>query len=135
MDKAIWRRFNTVIEIGLPGDEELSGLLDLHLKDFTTDFTDDKKKLDKIIRLLEGKTPSDVKSILNKAKAQCVVNEKKVLAFEDVLIAIYEFNNHGASSIEKMVEFLNENGVAQLAIAENLKLSMRQIRNYLNKQS
>lgn len=37
LDKAIWRRFNTVIEIGVPQDEELVRLLKTFVDDFNTD--------------------------------------------------------------------------------------------------
>ena len=58
-----------------------------------------------------------------------------VKSYEDVIIELYEFNNNGNITIEKLVEFLNENGVPQATIAERMKVSLRQIRNYLNKQA
>lgn len=134
LDKAIWRRFNTVIEIGAPQDAEIAALIRAFTDDFKTDFIEDDKKGDKLIRLMEGKTPSDIKSIINNAKAQAIINAKDVLAYEDLLVGLFEFNNHGNLTIEKLVEFLNDNGIPQAAIAERMKISLRQVRNYLNKQ-
>ncbi len=135
LDKAIWRRFNHVIEIGLPQDNEISTLIKEFVGDFLNDFSEDKKKHEKLVKLLESKSPSDIKAIINNAKTQSVIHGNNTLKYEDLLFEIFEFNNHGALSFEKMIEFLNENGMPQASIADKMKLSLRQIRNYLNKQS
>ncbi|MBZ5859091.1 AAA family ATPase [Flavihumibacter profundi] len=135
LDKAIWRRFNTVIEIGAPQENEITELLKTFTTDFKTDFISDEKKLDKAIKLMEGKTPSDIKSIVNNAKAHAIISGNSILKYEDLLVELFEFNHHGDLVIEKLVEFLNDNGIPQAAIAERMKISVRQIRNYLNKQS
>lgn len=134
LDKAIWRRFNTVIELGAPQDAEIFNLIKLFIDDFSNDFVEDEKRMDRVVKLMEGKTPSDIKGIVNNAKAQVVVNERKVLTYQDLLVELFEFNNHGDLSIEKLIEFLNENGIPQATIAEGMRISIRQVRNYLNKQ-
>lgn len=135
LDKAIWRRFNTVIEIGAPQDLEIAELIKAFTNGFKTDFIEDDKKRDKLIKLMDGKTPSDIKGIINNAKAQAIINDKDILAYEDLLVELFEFNNHGDLTVDKLVEFLNDNGIPQAAIAERMKVSLRQVRNYLNKQS
>ncbi|MEO9211329.1 MAG: ATP-binding protein [Ginsengibacter sp.] len=135
LDKAIWRRFNTIIEIGTPQDVEIVGLIKTFTVNFKTDFVEDDKRRDKLIKLMEGKTPSDIKGIINNAKAQAIINGKDILTYENLLVELFEFNNHGDLTIDKLVEFLNENGIPQAVIAERMKVSLRQVRNYLNKQS
>ncbi len=136
LDKAIWRRFNTVIGIGLPQEDEIVKLIKTFTNDFDTEFNTDDKRLDKLAKLFVEKSPSDIRTIINNAKAQTVINDRNTLQYEDVLIELFEFNNHGSNlTIEKLVEYLNENGVAQSVIAERMNVSLRQIRNYLNKQS
>jgi SpoVK/Ycf46/Vps4 family AAA+-type ATPase len=132
LDKAIWRRFNTVIEIGLPHDEEILKLVNSYLDGFRTDFVNDKKKSEKIIKLLEGKSPSDILTIFNNAKAQSIIS-KVDLSFEDVLIDIFEFDRHGAMRLDELMDFLNDNGVSQTLIADKLQVSLRQVRNHLVK--
>ena len=122
LDKAIWRRFNTVIEIGVPQDEELVRLLKTFVDDFNTDFTTDEKKC-------------DIKTIINNAKAKIVISNRDILQYEDVLIELFEFNNRGNLTVDGLVEYLNDNGVPQAAIADRMGISLRQVRNYLNKQS
>jgi SpoVK/Ycf46/Vps4 family AAA+-type ATPase len=135
LDKAIWRRFNHVIEIGLPQENEIIDLMKEFIDKFKNDFFEDKKKLEKLVKILEGKSPSDIKTIVNNAKTQAVIHGEGVLTYDDLLFEIFEFNNHGVLSFDKMVEFLSENGVPQADIADKMKVSLRQVRNYLNKQS
>ena len=135
LDKAIWRRFNTVIEIGLPQEEEIVTLIKTFTSDFSTEFNTDDKRLDRLSKQFAGKSPSDIKTIINNAKAQTVINDRDTLHYEDVLIELFEFNHRGNLTIEKLVEYLYENGVPQNTIAERMNVSIRQIRNYLNKQS
>lgn len=135
LDKAIWRRFNTVIEVGAPQDTEISQMIKVFTDGFKSDFLDDEKRYEKLIKLLNEKSPSDIKAILNNAKAQTIISGRDTLAYEDVLLELFEYTNHGEVSIEKLVEFLNDNGIAQMAIAEKMKISIRQIRNYLNKNA
>lgn len=135
LDKAVWRRFNTVIEIGTPQENEIVDLLKVFVEGFHANFMIDEKKQDRIIKLLEGKTPSDIKNIVNNAKAHAIINGNGEMRYEDILIEIFEFNHHGEMVIDKLVEFLNDNGIPQTSIAERMKVSLRQIRNLLNKQS
>lgn len=135
LDKAIWRRFNAVIEIGLPHRDEIVGLLYTFTEQFHSNLFEDKKKLDKIAKLLEGKSPSDIKTILNNAMAQAIIKGDGNLSYEDILIDIFEFDNHGSVSMDKMIEFLNEHGVSQTSIAEKMDISIRQVRNYLIKEN
>ncbi|EKD30589.1 MAG: AAA ATPase, central protein [uncultured bacterium] len=135
LDKAIWRRFNTVIEIGLPKEEEIVKLIKTFTSNFDTEFNTDDKKIDRLSKLFAEKSPSDIKTIINNAKAQTVINGREVLQYEDVLVELFEFNHRGNLTIEKLVEYLNDNGVPQASIADRMNVSLRQIRNYLNKQS
>lgn len=135
LDKAIWRRFNTVIEIGLPKEEEIVKLIKTFTSNFDTEFNADDKRIDRLSKLFAEKSPSDIKTIINNAKAQTVINGREVLQYEDVLVELFEFNHRGNLTIEKLVEYLNDNGVPQTTIADRMNVSLRQIRNYLNKQS
>lgn len=134
LDKAIWRRFNHVIEVGMPKESEIIELVKGFTSNFKNDYFEDKKKLDRLMKLLNGMSPSEIKTIINNAKTQSVIHGNGNLSFEDLLFEIYEFKNHGIISFEKMVEFLNENGMSQMGIADKMKVSLRQIRNYLNKE-
>jgi SpoVK/Ycf46/Vps4 family AAA+-type ATPase len=134
LDKAIWRRFNTVIEIGKPAEEEINALLHIYFKDYKTNFLGDKKKTDKLVKLLNGKTPADIKSIINNVIANSIINKSGAPNYEDVLIEIYSFDHHGTTSIDQLITFLNNNGISHAAIAEYLEISLRQVRNVIYKE-
>ncbi|HTN45189.1 MAG TPA: ATP-binding protein [Flavipsychrobacter sp.] len=135
LDKAIWRRFNTVIEISLPAEGEVAQLIKNFTQDFPSDFLHDEKKFERLTKLFVSKSPADIKTIINNTKAHAIINSKVAMAYEDILVELFEFNNHNDLTIEKFIEFLNENGIAQTSIADRMKISVRQVRNYLNKQS
>jgi SpoVK/Ycf46/Vps4 family AAA+-type ATPase len=131
LDKAIWRRFNTVIEVGQPDAEGVFKLLELYLKDFSNDLTVDKKRYDKVVHLLVKKSPSDIKNIIQNAITHAVINQKSAVFYEDLLIQIFQFDTRGKFSHEDFIKFLNDNGVPQLQIADLLNVSIRQVRNNL----
>jgi SpoVK/Ycf46/Vps4 family AAA+-type ATPase len=135
LDKAIWRRFNHVIEVGLPEENEILALVKEFINKFDNDFGDDKKRQERLSKLFAGKSPSDIKTIINNAKTQAIIHGTGVLTYDDLLFEIFQFDNHGTYSYEKIFEFLNENGIPQAAIADKMNVSLRQVRNYLNKQS
>jgi len=135
LDKAIWRRFNTVIEIGKPSENEIHNLLDLFVKQHKSEVLADKKKTEKLVKLFNGKTPSDIKVILNNAISHAIIHKGGKLNYEDILVSIFEFDNHGSTTMEKLIEFLNSNGIGQATIADYLNISMRQIRNVIYKES
>ena len=43
LDKAIWRRFNTVIEISLPQNDDIFSLIKVFTDGFNVDFIEDEK--------------------------------------------------------------------------------------------
>lgn len=131
LDKAIWRRFNTVMEVSHPGTEGVSKLLDLYLGKFKNDFTNDKKKHDKVIQLLSKKTPADIKTIITNAITHTLIQGKEHVTAEDVLIENFQFEKHGRYTFEELIKYLSDNGVPKLQIAELLNVSIRQIRNNL----
>lgn len=132
LDKAVWRRFQTTIEIGIPDENLGIELIRIMIGDFECEFKDDEKRILQIFKLLSGKTPSDIKTIFNKIKAQSVVKGINRITMENLLIEIYNFSNNNGD-IEDMVEFLNKNGISQSLIANSLEISSRQVRNIISK--
>ncbi len=130
LDKAIWRRFNTLIEVGLPNQNEVHKLIETFAKDSNNDFLNDEKKTNKLIQNLEGKTPSFIKTLFNNVLAQKIIKNKEYLSYEDILLEIFESKNK-EYTIEDIITFLNENGVSQEKITQILNISIRQVRNNL----
>lgn len=136
LDRAIWRRFHTILEISLPGEKEIKEMMDFFIGDFQTTLPiDDNKKITKLIKVFADKgvlSPADIQTIVNNAKVQAVITSDSVLSTEELLVQLYNFKNHDTSSIENLVKYLNENGITQQQIADKLEISIRQIKNILN---
>lgn len=131
LDKAIWRRFNTIVEVSQPGHDAIEELLALYGRNFGKDVFSDKKKQEKIVQLLAKKTPSDIKAIITNAITQAIIQGRSKITAEDIMIENFQFEKHGRFSNEDLVKYLNDIGIPKLQIAELLKVSIRQIRNNL----
>lgn len=131
LDKAIWRRFNTVIEVGQPDAEGIGKIMNLYLGNFAEGLESDKKRYEKIASLFSQKSPSDIRNIINNAITQAVISGKEKVGAEDLMIENFQFDTHGKFSNEDLIKYLNDNGVSKLQIADLMKISIRQIRNNL----
>ena len=124
LDKAIWRRFNTIIEVSPFGSDGVRKLVELYSENYKHDFSSDKK-MEKIIHLLSRKTPADIKTIVTNAITQAVIQEKEEINAEDLLIEIFQFEKHGNFTADELIKYLNDNGVPKLQIADILNISDR----------
>ena len=131
LDKAIWRRFNTIIEVGQPNADGISKLMEMYLGNFVEHLEADKKKYEKIVTLFSKKTPSDIRTIINNAITQAVIAGKEKVGAEDLLIENFQFDTRGQFTTEELIKYLNENGIPKLQIADLMNISIRQIRNNL----
>ena len=117
----------------------MSDLLRLFIGDFkTSDAFSDEEKMAKLINAItaySGVTPADILTIVNNTKVQVVLKGNEALTTADLLLQLYLFKNHDNDSVEYIVKYLNDNGVSQSVISEMTNLSIRQIKNILNKEN
>ena len=95
LDRALFRRFDYVFEVPLPGKEEIQRLLTQSLSglELATEI-----QLDKVASKLDGVAASVVVQIANEAAKTCVLSGHKVLALRDLESAI---TNIGVPSLAK----------------------------------
>lgn len=134
LDKAIWRRFEKVINVTEPSNTEIVELLKLFLKKRKVEFLDDDKKLKIISSELSSLSTSEIKKIAINALTQNIIHDRGNLKFEDLLHQIYLYRNHGKLNNDKLVKYLNETGVSQNTIKDSFNIPIRQIRNILNQE-
>ncbi|MEQ9149775.1 MAG: ATP-binding protein, partial [Cytophagales bacterium] len=133
LDKAIWRRFNTVVEVGfLKNEGEIKDLIRLYLNGFKTNFLDDKKKSDALINEFRKHSPSDIKTICHNSIANQIIKGSESLNMESLLECIYSFDNHNNYENDGLIKFLSDNYVTQTEISEFLDISLRQVKNVLS---
>lgn len=132
LDKAIWRRFNSVVEVGFPAEKEIKDLLAMYLTKGNVDFNQNSKKWEAAVDMLKGLSPADIKSICHNTIAQIVMNKKEAITYPDFLLQYFYFKHHNSSTTKDLVEFLNKHDVGQRVIAELTGISDRQVRNFVN---
>lgn len=130
LDNAIWRRFVQTVEIGLPGKQEIIEMIDIFSAPFTTEMSEDPSKKMAFASLAEGVSPSDLKTIFDRAKVKCVLNKDKMIPINALLEGLYEVKIHDKSE-SAYVHFLYEYGLSQIAINKSTGIGMRKIKSYL----
>lgn len=133
LDKAVWRRFLTKVEVDMPSENNRLKIIVSQLKGFESSFASDSSKMKALSDLMSNMSPSDMATLFTKVKVNCIIQGTRNIEFEPVLASIYENGDYSAS-VDDYVRFLNKHGVTQMAISKMLEISLRKIRNILNEK-
>ena len=133
LDKAVWRRFITKIEVGMPDDEDRQKIILDQIADFDCVLCTDNAKMHNITELMKDFSPSDIVTLFTKLKVKSVIRNCNAIKYEDVLSTIFEFDGKHVST-DTFIKYLNQNGITQLSISKMLNVSMRQVRNVLSEK-
>lgn len=128
LDDAIWRRFQTVIEVPKPAINEIEFFFSK-----VTASLDKKSIADKhmmtIYGQLGGLSYSDIQVLgQNVVKQKLIQNEDSASAI-DFLTEIMLFKQHGNVAQSELIHYLLQCGIPQRAIAEHFNISVRKVRN------
>ena len=126
LDNAIWRRFQSVIEMPRPGISEIKPMMDT-LPSFLKVDQIKESQWKKIYQAMEGLSYSDIKKINNNISKKAVFAENTTLEMESVIAEVYLFKNHGDYSKEDMALFMLKCAVPKKRISAYTKLSRRRI--------
>jgi SpoVK/Ycf46/Vps4 family AAA+-type ATPase len=74
LDRAIWRRFDHVLELGLPEQEERVRILNNELEDFLSE--EERKFIPAIAELLSSKSPADLCKLCDGIKRRVVLHNE-----------------------------------------------------------
>ncbi len=128
LDDAIWRRFQTVIEVPKPS----VGEIELFFLKITASLNKEEiasKHLMTIYRQLHGLSYSDIQVLgQNVVKQKLIQNEDSATAI-DFLTEIMMFRQHGNVEQPNLIHYLLQCGIPQRTIAEHFKISVRKVRN------
>lgn len=130
LDRAVWRRFIQKVEVSLPSKEALRELIQNLSSPYTFDFGGATIKSDTLLNLFIGLSPSDLKTLFERAKIKCVLENQSQLDVVQLLLGTFELLDEEKSEKE-FIRFLNNKGVAQRHINKLTGISLRQIKNYL----
>ncbi|HEY4875163.1 MAG TPA: ATP-binding protein [Puia sp.] len=131
LDRAIWRRFNTIVNVTNPGSEEINKLIKMIFINVENDFINNSKKLRLIETSFTNLSHADIKTICTNAIAKNIINKKNIVSTEDLLFQLFLFNNNNHYTNADVTKFLNSKGIPETSIAAFFNVSRRQISNYL----
>lgn len=131
LDSAVWRRFVQVVEVGLPSEQQISEMIDVFTLPFSSDIVLNPQKRKVIVDSVKGLSPSEIKTIFDKAKVKCVIEGKKCLEIEELLANIYDATCKNKSE-RRYVIYLSSCGITQTEISKHTGISLRKVKTYLS---
>lgn len=132
LDRAIWRRFNCIIEVPKPNNDEIGRLLQLCFKGEKFESIESSKSLEVITHAMINLSHADIKTICNNTITKNVIIKKKSIDNEDILFQIFLFSHNNNYTKDGLVKYLSNNGISQKSIAIYINESPRQVANILN---
>ncbi len=134
LDKAIWRRFNSVVDMGKPEESIVADLIQNHLKNIGNAITNDTKKFENITKAMVGLSFAEIKTVCNNAISKSIIKGNKELLHEDLLIELYLYKSNNKYDDASAAKFLEDNGLSKLAISNYFGVSYRKAGNLLDKK-
>ena len=131
LDNAIWRRFVQTVEIGLPEQTEIEEMIDIFSEPFTSELTTDPSRRKAFAKVAEGLSPSDLKTVFDRAKVKCVLNKETCIRIEMLLSSIYDLKVKEKSN-QNYVRFLSDYGLSQITINKVTGIGLRKVKAYLS---
>lgn len=131
LDRAVWRRFVQKIEVGLPSTEEIIEMQKVFSKPFDSEALQDLQKAKNFSKAIEGLSPSDIKTIFDRAKAKSALQGSRIISLDKLLEGAFEIKGKGKSE-EEYVVFLHNNGLTLANINKSTGISLRKIKSYVS---
>ncbi|MCI2020710.1 MULTISPECIES: AAA family ATPase [Lactobacillaceae] len=129
LDSAVWRRFDTKLELRLPDSSVREELVNYFSKIMPTDFEKDTKKISKLVQATDQLTPDAIHTIFNKAAKNCLLRGNLKLSYAQLILEIYIYKTPTKISEEDTAKFMIDNLVSQNDISDNLSMSLRKVRS------
>lgn len=119
LDPAIWRRFNRVLAIEKPSEEDILRIITSYVLAGSVEFELSDKNISSVAAALMGLSHADVKTVLNNAIKNSVINDSEAVSVLDILRETYLFRNHTISDEKEYLTFLMENGMTHRELQKN----------------
>lgn len=129
LDSAIWRRFDTKLELDIPNKEVRKEIVEHFSNIMDNNFSSDSKKIRQLVRATDNLSPDVIKSIFNIAAKNCILKGQDKLLYSQVILEIFIYITPENYSEKNAIKFMINNLVSQREISESLSLSMRRVRS------
>ena len=132
LDSAVWRRFQTIVELPKPGRTEIRRFLNA-FPSVVKEENITETQWNTIADSMDGLSYSDIKDVVQNIYKKAILNKKTEVELIDYLAEIFLFRNHGNYSMDDIMQYIVNGGVSQNNTAKYFKVSTRQVRNHLGK--
>lgn len=129
LDDAIWRRFQSVIEMPRPKADEIKQMMK-KLPEFVHTSMIKENQWKKIYKSMIGLSYSDIKKINNNISKKSILNNLTELDMENIIAEVYLFKNHGDFHKKDMAIFMLECGVPKNRVSAYTGISRRKTDEY-----
>lgn len=129
LDNAVWRRFNTVLHLGLPDYELRKKVILEYSKILPNDYSNESKKVAQIADAMAQMSPASIKNIIQKSAKQGIISGENKLFYFNVIYQTYISSKSSDVTNEDVVKNLLFYKVPQKEISSLLNISLRQVRN------
>ena len=119
LDPAIWRRFNRVLAVEKPSDEDIAKIINSYVLAGNVKIELSDKNVSSVAAALAGLSHADVKTVLNNAIKNSLINDSDTVSMFDILRETYLFRNHTISDDEDYLTFLIEQGMTHRELKKN----------------
>ena len=133
LDPAIWRRFNRVLTLDRPSEEDIRKILLRYMDSQKVVFSVSIKKIGVLSHSMLGLSHADVNTVVNNAIKNGLINETGAVSLHDILREIYRFRNHTMSDEDRYLEYLIEHGMTHREL-RNLGFPLRKIQSLSKKK-
>ena len=106
-------------------------MIDIFSEPFTSELTADSSHRKAFAKVAEGLSPSDLKTVFDRAKVKCVLSKEKGIRIEALLNGIYDLKVKEKSE-QNYVRFLSDYGLSQLTINKVTGIGLRKVKAYLS---
>lgn len=132
LDTAVWRRFETIVELAKPESEEIIKYLSYFPKIVNEDgISEAQWKI--IADMMVDLSYSDIKDIVQNLYKKAILEKKDEIEVIDFLQEIFLFRNHGNYKKDDLFQYIVGSGISQNSTARYFAVSTRQVRKSLGK--
>ena len=131
LDKAVWRRFVQVVEVGLPSETQILEMITIFSQPFENELASDAQKRKAFVQSVNGLSPSAIKNVFDKVKVKMVIGGRTSIETEDLLSNVYEATSNDKTE-SGYVCFLSSHGISQADISRCSGISLRKVKSYLS---
>ena len=127
LDPAIWRRFNRILAIEKPSEKDIQKIIFEYMNSREVSFPIGLKKTRLLSRAMVGLSHAAVKTVINNAIKNSLINETGAVSLYDILREIYLIRNHAIENGDDYLKYLIEHGMTHKELY-SLGFPLRKIR-------